>query len=156
MGYDSKQDTLAHMDIVWKVFSKLIRNMDYRKTMHDASKLRDPEKACYDKYIPMLKEAKYGSKEYQEIKEKMREEGLNHHFEVNSHHPEHYKNGIDDMDLIDIVEMFVDHFSAAQRSDTSFEDGLKMNAKKYGYSPQLYNIMKNTYDRYLKEYDGTF
>ena len=33
---------------------------------HDRSKFEEPEKSTYDKYIPLLKNVKYGSDEYNE------------------------------------------------------------------------------------------
>jgi hypothetical protein len=33
---------------------------------------------------------------------------LKHHYENNRHHPEHFKNNIDDMNLIDLIEMLCD------------------------------------------------
>ena len=98
----------------------------------------------------MLRTAKYGSKEYEEIRDKMLNEGLKHHYEANRHHPEHFKNGINDMTLIDVVEMFCDWYAASKNSDTGFEAGLKMNKNKFKMSEQLYQIFKNTYDVYLK------
>ena len=143
-SYDSTIDAKAHIEIIQKNIEKMIKDLEYRAKNHDASKLEDPERSMYDKYIPMLKEAKYGSPEYYEIRDAMQKEGLDHHYEVNSHHPEHYKNGIDGMDLIDLLEMYCDWKAASSKSDTSFEKGLESNADRFKMSDQLLSIFKNT------------
>lgn len=143
-GYDSTVDAKAHIEIIQKIMNKVIDSLKDRSINHDKSKLEDPERSMYDKYIPMLKTTKYGSEEYYDIREKMQKEGLDHHYEVNSHHPEHYENGIDGMDLIDLIEMYCDWKAASSKSDTSFEKGLESNAKRFKMSDQLLSIFKNT------------
>ena len=151
MSYDSTVDAKKHIKEIQKVLNYvMVKELEKRAKDHDQSKLHNPEKSCYDKYIPMLRTAKYGSKEYEEIRDKMLNEGLKHHYEANRHHPEHFKNGINDMTLIDVVEMFCDWYAASKNSDTGFESGLKMNKNKFKMSEQLYQIFKNTYDVYLK------
>lgn len=148
--YDSTYDTEKHIAEIKRVFNFVILpELEKRKENHDQSKLVNPEKECYDKYIPMLKEVKFGSKEYVEVRNKMHEDGLKHHFEVNRHHPEHFPDGIESMTLIDIVEMFCDWMASSKYSDTSFKDGLKFNKKKFKMSEQLYNIFLNTYKEYF-------
>lgn len=144
--YNSKKDTLIHIHNIKKVMSKFIEKFYDRKQNHDKSKLESPEKETYDTYIPLLKETQYGTKEYYEIRDKMEKEGLKHHYEVNRHHPEHFPNGINDMTLIDLVEMFSDWLAASKVSDTNFETGLLNNKKRFKMSDQLYQIFKNTYE----------
>ena len=59
------------------------------------------------KYGPKLSKVEYGSEQHKEYLKEMKK-GLVHHYEINSHHPEHYKNGIEDMTLFDIIEMLMD------------------------------------------------
>lgn len=88
MNYDSTKDTMSHIYNIQWVWTNLVRpQLDERFDKHDQSKLENPEKACYDKYIPMLQETKYGTPEYYEIKDKMAKEGLQHHYAVNNHYP---------------------------------------------------------------------
>lgn len=142
--YDSAVDTMKHKVIVSQLIGGMSNRLIERRFSHDDSKLESPEKECYDKFIPKLREAKYGSPEYNKIKDEMGS-GLQHHYEVNRHHPEHFSNGVNGMTLIDVVEMFCDWYAASQNSDTSFEEGLKMNFKKYHIDPQLQDIMLNTF-----------
>lgn len=145
-SYDSTDDTMKHKKLVEKNMEKIVSMLEKRAAKHDDSKLKDPEKACYDKYIPELKKVKYGTKEYDSIKKKMEREGLKHHFEENSHHPEHFKNGVAGMDIVDLMEMFCDWYSASQRSDTSFKEGIKSNLEKYEIDGQLASILQNSVD----------
>lgn len=150
MAYDSTVDAKKHIAAIQRLFNNvIIPELEKRKESHDESKFKSPEKETYDKYIPMLKETKYGTDEYYEVRKKMEQEGLKHHYEVNRHHPEHFPGGINDMTLIDVVEMFCDWYAASLNSDTGFKSGLKNNKNKFHMSEQLYQIFLNTYKEYF-------
>ena len=150
--YDSTVDAKLHIEKIRDTFNNLvIPELTKRAELHDQSKLENPEKETYDKYIPKLKEVKYGTPEYDAIKEEMAKGGLNHHYSVNRHHPEHFENGIKDMTLFDIIEMYFDWHAASLRSDTGFEKGLLMNIERYNISDDLRQIFINTYHEYLKK-----
>lgn len=150
MAYDSTVDAKKHIAAIQRLFNNvIIPELEKRKESHDESKFKSPERETYDKYIPMLKETKYGSDEYYEVRKKMEQEGLKHHYEVNRHHPEHFPGGINDMTLIDVVEMFCDWYAASLNSDTGFKSGLKNNKNKFHMSEQLYQIFLNTYKEYF-------
>ena len=59
----------------------------------DNSKLESPEKELFDEYTPKLKDCTYGSDEYKEFLKGLKV-ALDHHYANNSHHPEHYENGV--------------------------------------------------------------
>lgn len=147
--YDSAVDTSAHKAVVKRVGELLVEELNRRIAQHDLSKYDEPERSCYDKYIPMLREAKYGSKEYYEIREKMQKEGLDHHYQVNRHHPEHFKDGIRDMTIVDLVEYFIDTYSASTKSDTPYSEGVKKNADHHKLPDELVQIFINTVDAYF-------
>ena len=141
---DCKMETLQHIDEVYRRI-KTIRNELLNRSMnHDQSKLESPEIEIFTEYTPKLKRSTYGSDEYKGFLKGMNV-ALRHHYENNSHHPEHYKkfvcNGcfkeykvvmpthcescmysqfkeesdISQMDLLDIVEMFCDWKAATMR-----------------------------------------
>ena len=154
-SYDSYWDTMSHIDNINSVLRILIITQLYERAYnHDASKLQSPEKEMYDKYIPLLRTAKYGTPEYMKIRNDMQKDGLDHHFQVNRHHPEHFKNKVNDMNLIDFIEMVADWFAASLRSDTSFMDGLAGNVKKYELPEMIVNIIKNTYNDCFKGFES--
>lgn len=147
--YDSTEDTMKHKNNIVKVATPILQEFEDRITHHDDSKLQTPEKPCYDKYIPMLKTAKYGTKEYYEIRAHMATEGLDHHYKVNRHHPEHFRNGCKDMNLVDLIEMLCDWKAASLLSDTSFEKGFESNCQRFHISGDVKDLLWRTYKEYL-------
>lgn len=149
--YDSTPDAYYHIYNIQWVWTNIIRPaLDERFEKHDQSKLDSPEKECYDKYIPLLKKYKYGTPEYREVREAMAKEGMAHHIAVNRHHPEHFKNGISDMNLIDLVEHIVDCYAASMNSDTGFDAGMDKNAERFHYPKELLEIIHNTSSEVFK------
>ena len=149
--YDSSIDAHYHIYNIQWVWANLVRPaLDERFDIHDQSKLESPEKECYDKYIPLLKKYKFGTPEYNQVKEAMRKEGMAHHIEVNRHHPEHFKNGISDMNLIDLVEHILDCYAASMNSDTGFDAGMQKNAERFQYPKELQEIIHNTSSEVFK------
>ena len=148
--FDSTKDAKAHITLIQKVFNEtIIPELQKRSENHDKSKLSSPEREMYDEYIPKLKETPFGSKEYVKVRKEMEKTALQHHFQENRHHPEHFENGISDMTIVDVVEMFCDWYAASLRSDTSFLDGLMFNKNKFKMSDELYEIFLNTYIEYF-------
>ena len=150
--YDSTVDAKAHIRKLQYIFDNIvIPELEARSRNHDKSKLDNPEKETYDKYIPLLQKVKYGTPEYNRLKDEMAETGVGHHYAVNRHHPEHFENGIKDMTLFDIMEMYFDWYAASLRSDTGFEKGVEMNCNRYDIPDTLSQIFINTFNEYLKD-----
>ena len=144
MSYDSKDDTIAHMATVDRFMGRIILNLRKRNAVHDDSKLEEPEKSMYDEFTPKLRAMTYGSDEYRETLAAMGP-ALQHHYAANSHHPEHYENGINGMSLLDLIEMLADWKAAAVRhADGSIAQSMEVNRKRFGMSDQLYEIFQNT------------
>lgn len=136
-------DAYRHKHLVSLYMNIIIEQLGTCALDHDNSKLDDFEAYGYAKFIPMLREVKYGSDEYKKIIKDM-DEITSHHYANNSHHPEYHKNGISDMGLIDIIEMLVDWKVASIKSDTSFEESTEINQKRFGFSDELKRILLNT------------
>lgn len=148
MKYDSTADTLKHIKRVAFFLAKAASELLKRATVHDDSKLKSPEKELFDKYTPILKNLKYGSDEYQESLDNLKP-ALEHHYANNSHHPEFYDQGIDDMDLFDVIEMFYDWQAATERNkDGNIMKSIDINKKRFKMSDQLAKIFENTAKRY--------
>ena len=146
-AYDSRADTLAHVHKVRDIIDTFVAEMLARGRLHDASKLKEPEKATFDEVIPRLAGLAYGSPEYEAIVESMRPT-LEHHYRHNSHHPEHYgPAGVAGMDLFDLVEIVCDWIATAERKP---DDGVKLayNVRLFGIEPQLASILANTLARW--------
>lgn len=147
MGYDSTQDTLDHIKRVKALLLQIGYCLSMRAACHDQSKLSSPEKEVFDVVTPKLKELTYGSDEYKAMLGNM-ETALRHHYQKNSHHPEYYKDGIDGMDLVDVVEMLCDWKAATERHENGdIRNSLVINASRFGISEQLADILLNTVER---------
>lgn len=146
MSYDSTQDTLAHIRNVQHRIGAMIAVLLDRCYLHDASKLESPEKEVYDECGPLLRMTEYGSDEYKEILKKMKV-GIDHHYSVSPHHPEYYRDGVNGMNLIDLMEMIADWKAASMRhtnKPTDIIKSIEMNAERFGMSEQLKQILLNT------------
>lgn len=148
MKYDSTKDTLLHIKRVSELLSLAAIELLTRGQEHDQTKLGSPEKELFDEYTPKLKDSTYGSDEYK-ANLKGLEPALKHHYLNNSHHPEHYENGINGMDLFDLVEMFFDWKAAGERhADGNMEKSIEINKDRFKMSDQLVDIFRNTDERY--------
>ena len=147
MSYDSLPDTLAHIRRVNELLTYCANALLIRGGIHDKSKLDPFEKEGFDKYTPLLAGSTYGSLEYKENLEKLKVY-LEHHYKRNSHHPEHYPNGVNGFDLFDLVEMAMDWCAAVERHDNgNIFTSLEINTKRFGLSKQVAEILYNTFYR---------
>lgn len=144
MMYDSTADTMAHIEKVGELLLKICDKLNHRRQIHDMSKLLPPEKEAYDQYTPLLAGLTYGSDEYRATLRQMKP-AIEHHYAMNSHHPEHHKLGIAGMNLLDLVEMFCDWKAASLRhKDGDFRKSLAINKERFGISDQLATILENS------------
>lgn len=142
--YDSKTDTQLHIKRVAQLLSQAAQEILRRVNVHDDSKILSPEKEFFDEFTPKLAGSTYGSDEYKDFLQKLKV-GLDHHYKNNSHHPEHYANGINGMDLFDIIEMFFDWKAAGERhNDGNIYKSIEINKKRFAMSDQLAEIFTNT------------
>lgn len=119
-----------------------------RAERHDESKLHEPEKERFD-YVGThqhLGKHEYGSEEYKKSLEYLGP-ALKHHYEVNDHHPEHFENGIDGMNLMQVVELFCDWEAACHRNKNgNIYQSLEKNKERFNLSDNLFTILKTTAD----------
>jgi hypothetical protein len=104
---DSRIDTYQHIQTVQRFMGHAIRNLLDRQRVHDQSKLVSPEKEAFDELTPKLAGLTYGSDEYRACLRSMKP-AISHHHAANSHHPEHFADGIKGMSLLDLVELICD------------------------------------------------
>jgi hypothetical protein len=143
--YDSRADTLAHIDRVQTLLREAINNLAGRSVAHDQSKLDEPEKSTFDACTIKLRAMAYGSDEYKAALAELKP-ALDHHYAANSHHPEHYANGVDGMSLFDVMEMLLDWKAATERMKDGgdIRRSLEINRDRFKLSPQLESILANT------------
>jgi hypothetical protein len=141
---DSRIKTYEHIYTFQKILNDFICRLQRRLLNHDQSKLVSPEKELFDEYTPVLDSLTYGTPEYTENLQKIKP-ALDHHYLVNSHHPEHYSDGISGMSMIDIMEMLADWKAATSRTkDGDIYKSIEINQARFGYSDELKKIMLNT------------
>ena len=114
-SYDSTKDTLKHIKRVKFYIKNCVKELYKRAKLHDRDKIcNDIEKALFDKFTSKLKNCTFGSDEYKSNLESLKP-ALEIHYMNNRHHPEHFTNGINGMNLIDLLEMICDWKASSER-----------------------------------------
>jgi 16S rRNA C967 or C1407 C5-methylase (RsmB/RsmF family) len=143
-GYDSRPDTYKHIQVVQGLLGKVLRDFIRRSEEHDQSKLYTPEVEMFDEFTSKLATSTYGSDEYKSFLKAL-EPALAHHYANNSHHPEHYPDGIRGMNLLDVLEMLCDWKAATLRhNDGDIRKSIEINQGRFGYSDELKQLFYNT------------
>jgi DNA-directed RNA polymerase subunit RPC12/RpoP len=138
------EETLNHIKRVRELLNIAQINLSERALVHDKSKLESPEAEEFERLTPLLRGTTYGSEEYKRLLVELGD-ALKHHYEHNSHHPEHYPDGIEGMSLFDILEMLLDWRAATERhADGCILKSIEINQKRFGYSDSLKKILLNT------------
>lgn len=141
--HEVQQDIEKHIRNVQYLLEKVKHALVTRQKTHDASKLTSAELPVYAECAPRLKELSFGSAEYKHVLSVMKP-ALDHHYAFNRHHPEHFKDGVCGMTLIDLVEMICDWKASAVRDGQDVQDSITFCARRFGLTPQLALILRNT------------
>ncbi len=137
-------ETLAHIQQVQHCLNIVVRQLLERGELHDRTKLEPPEVVAFTEHTPHLAALTFGSPEYY-AQLKQFQPALDHHYANNRHHPQHFKNGIDDMNLVDLIEMFCDWNASSKRhNDGNLHKSIEINAGRFGINPQLARILENS------------
>lgn len=141
---DCKLDTIKHIETVRKYIKVAIDKLWQRGIDHDKTKLESPEVEGFAEYGDRLRSLTYGTEEYEKNLAELNK-ALEHHYAKNKHHPEHYKDGINDMSLIDLIEMLCDWKASTFRQDNgNLLQTIDKNAERFKIEPQLLRILENT------------
>lgn len=137
-------ETMRHIEMVRNIVDLIIVELMERARKHDQSKLKPPEVELFTEFTEKLRGMTYGSPEYEECRAAMGP-ALEHHYANNRHHPEHFKGGINDMNLVDLLEMLCDWKAASTRhNDGNLRRSIEVNGDRFGMSPQLVKIFENS------------
>lgn len=143
----------THKHIVSHYINLAVKELANRGIDHDNSKLTPEELEGYVNYGPILDKAVIGTDEYNETLELMKKYN-EIHYSRNRHHPEFFDNGVDDMNLIDILEMFCDWCAKSDEKNTNVIDIMdEVLLNRFGIDEQLGKVLKNTL-RYLQSLSG--
>lgn len=141
---DVLTDTLLHVNEVKAAIEVFNSELTKRGILHDSTKLQEPEFSPFCFTRERFKKVNYGTPEYQALVDEIKP-SIEHHYKHNRHHTAHHANGIDDMNLIDIIEMISDWKAAERRSpDKKLADTLDYAFEKYKIDVQLGKIITNT------------
>ncbi len=142
--FETMCETYKHKQLVSMFMADIATRLVGRSINHDDSKLTSPEIDIFAEYTPKLAHCTYGSEEYNQYLKEMKV-ALDHHYAVNKHHPEHFPNGIKDMNLIDLIEMICDwKASTLRHNDGNILTSIDKNQERFGYTYELAQILKNT------------
>lgn len=141
-------ETYKHIEKVRELIRVFIGKLVTRAIDHDKLKLESPEVEVFTEYTPKLAETTYGSEEYTNYLQEMNG-ALQHHYANYRHHPEHFDKGINDMNLVGLVEMFCDWKASSMRHiDGNLLKSIDINASRFNMSSQLKQIFINTAKMY--------
>lgn len=120
--------------VVWYVLKACVCLIK-RALLHDLSKYGDEEALSFNG-IKRMREVVYGSEEYKSRLKEL-QPALRHHYNLNAHHPEFHKNGVNGMTAIDIIEMVCDWRAAVRRNkENTIQKSVKINKERYSMSEQ--------------------
>lgn len=134
-----KFDELKHISLNEYV------QLKQRALRHDRSKEYDYEE--FNGYVFMayeLKGLEYGTPEHRAVLDKYKYV-LDLHYKNNDHHPEHFENGIEDMNKVQRIEMICDWLGSMKA-----RGGLEKFEKNLEYNKERFNISDETYKEILK------
>jgi len=138
-------ETMRHILTVRALLMEGIRELVNRADAHDISKFSDPEVSWFTENTDRLKTMQYGSPEYKAVMATGRP-AIEHHQKSNRHHPEFYgDDGINGMNLFDLIEMLFDwKASGLRRPGGSLTRSIDINEKRFNIDPALVRILRNT------------
>lgn len=141
---------VEHITKVRSLLLNLADDVCNRANTHDHSKFNKDEYDLFKENFKALQNATYGSMNYNRIRNKCKQ-AVDLHYIRNRHHPEHHKDGIRGMNLIDIMEMVVDWMVASRQSKNgNIKESIRVGQERHNFSDDLKDIITNTVD-YLNE-----
>jgi hypothetical protein len=144
-------ETQKHIEKVRKYIRFLTDKLTTRGVNHDATKLESPEVELFAEHTEKLKNLEYNSEEYKASLAALKP-ALDHHYATYRHHPEHFTDGINDMNLVDLCEMIADWKAASERQNNgNLIKSIEINAKRFNIDSQLKQILLNTAKLYDEE-----
>lgn len=138
------RETAKHIRRVQELLAETTTELLDRAIRHDTSKWSEAEWPYFAENTSKLKETTYGSERYKQLLEDIKP-ALDHHYSVNSHHPEFYGDGMWGMSLLDLIEMLSDWKAATERhSDGNLMRSIEINAKRFNMPEYLQRCLINT------------
>jgi hypothetical protein len=135
--------TLLHKGWIMYFILKFCFFLTWRGIIHDWSKFTNKEAFIFAKHLHKLKTATFGTEKYDKLLEEVKPAIL-HHYSKERHHPEHWKNGVHDMNLLDLVEMLLDWRASCKRHcDGDINKSIDINEKRFKMDHEIAEILHN-------------
>jgi len=131
-----------HNNHVQQNMADTIANIAKRMASHDQSKYSEEEFDLVEGK-PYLQTLEYNTPEYKAGLVRV-QTAVEHHYKANSHHPEHFYNGIKGMTLLDLIEMACDWQAASIEHDSDFLTSINRNVERFELSIEMQEILMNT------------
>ncbi len=138
--------TMLHIERVRNLLNEVAVELLDRGRKHDQSKLASPEVEILTENSHRLASLTFDSPEYRaNLTTPDMTTFREHHYARNAHHPQHFKEGVNDMTLVDITEMLVDWKASSElQHNGNILKSIEANGKAFGMSTQLVRILENT------------
>lgn len=143
-------DLHKHKVLLRAILYNLANQLKERADKHDDSKYSKEEKDVFESIDEIKREDFDSYEQYYNCTKPLLQKALDHHYANNRHHPEHFEKGVNDMNLLDVLEMIVDWESSASCRGTKLD--VDYSFKRFKIEPQLQKIINNTL-KILKEED---
>ena len=131
-----------HRLLLKGILNHLANELKERAEHHDDSKYDKEEKDVFEIIDNIRREDFDTYEEYYNCTKPLVQKALDHHYSNNRHHPEHFEKGVNDMNLLDILEMVVDWDTSASCRGTKLD--VDYSFKRFKIEPQLQKIIINT------------
>lgn len=144
VAMEAMRETLEHKLRVASLLVEVASKLIDRAVHHDNSKFSAEEFPGFARITGNLRGLEYGSDEYKaSIKSEI--STIKRHQHRNSHHPEYHDDGIEGMDMVDLIEMLCDWRAATERHDTGdLRKSLEINKERWGIPQPLYDLLYRT------------
>lgn len=138
------KDYIQHIQWLMEGMASVQHELMRRMLTHDRTKIGEDELDAYAEIVPGFKDYEYGTPEHKAHGNRLGP-AWKHHTENNRHHTEHFENGLNDMNLLDLIEMVCDWRAASMRSG-NFDYGQSLRVFKERVNPdeQVMDIIRNT------------
>lgn len=141
---DFKDRIVLHNQSVKLGLQRVCDILEAKGLIHDEDKFFEDEFELFYQATDKFAQTDFGSSEYHEALSLI-QPALKLHYARNSHHPDHYENGVNGMNLLDMIEMLIDWKKAScAYGKTSFQESMEINKKRFKIDEQTFGILLNT------------
>lgn len=137
---------IQHKSRVAFFLREIARRLEKRADIHDDSKFSLGEFEGFSR-LDNARKYEYGSSEYEAIVHDNNAAQL--HVSRNQHHPEYWPGGVDDMNMIDIIEMLCDWEVARQMRDTeeNIDKTWQVRKKRFDLSENQLKFLRAIWEK---------